>query len=202
MLGADPAPPVARRHPAPRSRTPGAAARPPSDDVRMTQPDAATHALAGAPALPSDPDRPDPAHRPPAGVDEATVVAVGKVTAALEVADHARGYLYGFHRLIGRADNELQEALDQLEDAGHGDLADAVRAEVVGRNAIHGRWTFQIVEDFDDGYWTSFREADRVVRERLLGGRRHVYESTMKERNRTHGRRGHEARPGELPDEG
>ncbi|WNB85544.1 hypothetical protein [Cellulomonas sp. ATA003] len=163
----------------------------------MTQPDP-TEVLAGAPALPSDPDRPDPAHEPPPEVDEATVVAVGKVTAALEVADHARGMLYAFHRLIGRADNELQDALDQLEDAGHGELADAVRGELVGRNVLEGRWSFQVVEDFDDGYWTTFRESERVVRERLVGGRRHVYESTMKERNRTHGRRGHEATPGEA----
>jgi hypothetical protein len=168
----------------------------------MTQPDATTtDPLAPTPALPSDPDRPDPRHEAPAGVDEATVVAVGKVTAALEVADHARGMLYAFHRLIGRADNELADALDQLEDAGHAELADAVRAELTGRNVIEGRWTFQIVEDFDDGYWTTFRDAERLVRERLVGGRRHVYESTMKERNRTHGRRGHEARPGELTDD-
>ena len=165
----------------------------------MSQPD--TGPLAGAPALPSDPDGPDPAHERPAEVDHATVVAVGKLTAALEVAEHARGMLYAFHRLIGRADNELQDALDLLEDAGHTGLADAVRAELVGRNAIEGRWTFQIVEDFDDGYWTTFRESERVVRERLVEGRRHVYESMMKERNRTHGRRGHEARPGE-PTEG
>jgi len=153
--------------------------------------------LAGAPALPSDPERPDAAHEAPPGVDDATVEAVGKITAALEVVDHARGMLYAFHRLIGRADNELQEALGQLEGAGHAELADAVRAELVGRNVLEGRWSFQVVEDFDDGYWTTFRESERVVRERLVGGRRHVYESTMKEHNRTHGRRGHEARPGE-----
>ncbi|WP_298458790.1 hypothetical protein [uncultured Cellulomonas sp.] len=164
----------------------------------MSQPEpTADDVPGGAPALPTDPDRPDPAHQAPDGVDDATVRAVGKVTAALEVADHARGMLYAFHRLIGRADNELQDALDELEDAGHADLADAVRAELVGRNVLEGRWSFQVVEDFDDGYWTTFRESERVVRERLVGGRRHVYESTMKEANRTHGRRGHEARPGE-----
>jgi hypothetical protein len=164
----------------------------------MTQPDTAPpDALSGAPALPTDPGEPDPDHRAPEGVDEATIRAVGKITAALEVADQARGYLYGFHRLVGRADNELQEALDDLEDAGHGDLAAALRAEVVGRNVIEGRWSFQVVEDFDDGYWTRFRDAERTVREQLVGGRRHVYESTMKERNRTNGRRGHESRPSE-----
>ena len=71
----------------------------------MTETDSRTpDPLTPEPALPSDPDRPDPGHEPPAEVDEDTVVAVGKVTAALEVADHARGMLYAFHRLIGRAE--------------------------------------------------------------------------------------------------
>ncbi|GIG41593.1 hypothetical protein [Cellulomonas phragmiteti] len=142
-------------------------------------------------------DGPDEQHVPPAGVDDATVAAVGGVTAAFEVVEHARGMLYAFHRLIGRADLELQEALDDLEAAGHGELADRVRADVVGRNVLEGRWTFQVVEDFDDGYHRAFADAERQVREELTAGRRHVFEAQLKERERTHGRRGHEARPAE-----
>lgn len=145
----------------------------------------------------SDPrETPDPAHEVPGDASDATVAAVGKVTAALEVVEQARGTLYAFHRLIGRADNELAEALDQLEAAGHRELAERVREDLVGRNVLEGRWTFQVVEEFDDGYWTAFTGWVRTVREELLAGRRHVYEAQMKERNRTHGRPGHEARPG------
>ena len=140
-------------------------------------------------------DRPDADHRPPAGVSDAVVEAVGGVTAAFEVIEHARGMLYAFHRLVGRADAELAGALDQLADAGHPDLADDLRAEVLGRNVLEGRWTFQVVEEFDDGYYRTFADAERSLRDRLLDGRRHVYESQLKERNRTHGRPGHEARP-------
>lgn len=156
----------------------------PADDGRMAEPD--------APAA----DRPDAAHLPPDGVPEAVVEAVGGVTAAFEVVEHARGMLYAFHRLIGRADAELAEALDRLEAAGHPDLAEEVRAEVVGRNVLAGRWTFQVVEDFDDGYHRAFADAERRVRDELVAGRRHVHESQLKERNRTHGRPGHESRPG------
>ncbi|GAA4622957.1 hypothetical protein [Cellulomonas oligotrophica] len=138
---------------------------------------------------------PDAAHRVPEGVDDATVEAVGGVTAAFEVVEHARGMLYAFHRLLGRADLELGEALDQLEAAGHGELADRVRADVLGRNVLDGRWTFQVVEEFDDGYHRAFADAERAVRDELLGGRRHVAEAQMKERRRTHGRPGHEALP-------
>ncbi len=65
----------------------------------------------------------------------------------------------------------------------------------MGRNVLHGRWTFQIVEDFDDRYWQPFREFDADVRRKLLDGRRHVYEAELKEQRRTHGRARHESRP-------
>lgn len=143
-------------------------------------------------------DGPDDRHLPPPGVDDATVEAVGGVTAAFEVVEHARGMLYAFHRLVGRADMELQEALDRLEEAGHGELADRVRADVVGRDVLAGRWTFQVVEEFDDGYHRAFADAERLVRDELTAGRRHVYEAQLKERERTHGRPGHEALPEDV----
>lgn len=141
------------------------------------------------------PDRPDAAHLPPPGTPDAVVEAVGGVTAAFEVVEHARGMLYAFHRLIGRADAELADALDRLAEAGHPDVADELRAEVIGRNVLEGRWSFQVVEDFDAGYYRTFADAERRTRDRLTAGRRHVYESQLKERNRTHGRPGHESRP-------
>ncbi|MBO0898488.1 hypothetical protein J1G43_00720 [Cellulomonas sp. zg-ZUI22] len=144
---------------------------------------------------------PDDHHLPPPGTDDATVAAVGAVTAAFEVVEHARGTLYAFHRLIGRADAELQQALDDLEAAGHGELADRVRADVVGRNVLPGRWTFQVVEEFDEGYHRAFADAERHVRDELTAGRRHVYEARLKEHGRTHGRPGHEALPADVPND-
>ncbi|WP_129337825.1 hypothetical protein [Cellulomonas endophytica] len=141
------------------------------------------------------PDGPDAAHRVPDGVDDATVAAVGMLTAALEVVEEARGMLYGFHRMTGRADNDLVAALDELEKVGQGELAARIREDLAGRNVLSHRWTFQVVEDYDDGYWSRFRDWERTVRESLVEGRRHVYEAQLKEQNRTHGRPGHEARP-------
>jgi len=140
-------------------------------------------------------DRPDDAHTRPDGADDATVEALGSLSEALEVMEHARGLLYGFHRLTGKADFTLGEAAGKLRDAGHTELADRIERELVGRNVIEGRWTFQIVEDFDDGYYALFRELEREARERLAGGRRHLFEAELKEQRRTHGEPGHEARP-------
>ncbi len=156
----------------------------------MTDRDASTAAAAPV-------DGPDAAHRRPEGLDDATVEALGKLSEALEVMEQARGFLYGFHRLTGKADLTLGEAVEALRDAGHSELADRIERELVGRNVIEGRWTFQIVEDFDDGYYTLFKDLEKDARDRLAGGRRHLFEAEMKEERRTHGEPGHEARPGE-----
>lgn len=137
----------------------------------------------------------DETHRRPAGATDAEIEASGLVGEAEEYIERARGRLYDLHQLIGRADLLYQEAADQLEQSGHPDLADRIRSEVVGVNVLHGRWTFQMVEEFDDGFWTTTREVGRAVRDEITGGRRHVHEAEMKERNRTKGRPGHEATP-------
>jgi hypothetical protein len=140
-------------------------------------------------------DQPDDAHTRPDGVDDATVEALGKLSEALEVVEHARGLLYGFHRLTGTADFTLGEAVDKLRDAGQNELADRIERELVGRNVLAGRWTFQVVEDYDDNYYSLFRELERDARDRLAGGRRHIFESELKEQRRTRGEPGHESRP-------
>jgi hypothetical protein len=141
------------------------------------------------------PDQPLPEHRRPDGVDDLTVEALGKVSEALEAVEVARGHLYAFHRLSGTADLTLGEGVDALREAGHGDLADRLQAELVGRNVLHGRWTFQVVEEYDDGYYATFRDLERRAREELVGGRRHLFEAEMKEDRRTRGDPAHTARP-------
>ncbi len=127
------------------------------------------------------PDRPV-AHARPAGSSDATVDAVGKLSAAFEVVENARGFLYGFHRMSGEADLALQEAVAALRSAGHGELADEIEQVLVGRDVVPGFWTFQLVESYDEQYWQVFRAVDDLVRERLSGGRPHVFEAEMKQR--------------------
>ncbi|WNG83949.1 hypothetical protein C6A86_010035 [Mycobacterium sp. ITM-2016-00316] len=137
----------------------------------------------------------DDAHARPHGASDDTVEAVGKVSEALEYVERARGHLYSFHQLMGHADLLLGEAAEALRDAGHDEIADRLTEDMVGRNIIRGRWTFQVVEEFDDDYWSRFREHEKKVRDELMDGRRHVFEAEMKESRRTKGRDGHEATP-------
>jgi hypothetical protein len=140
-------------------------------------------------------DVPIAEHRRPAGVDDATVEALGKLSEALEVIEDARGHLYAFHRLTGSGDLALGDAVDLFRAAGHGELADRLQDELVGRNVIQGRWTFQIVEEYDDDYYATFKRLEAAARDDLVGGRRHLFEAEMKEDRRTHGRAHHEAVP-------
>ena len=64
---------------------------------------------------------------------------------------------------------------------------------------LAGRWTFQIVEEYDDTYWSRFRELEKQARDELAGGRRHLYEARLKQDERTAGRPHHEATPGDVP---
>ena len=114
-------------------------------------------------------DGPDERHRRPAGVSDETVAALGKLSEALECVERARGHLYSLHQLIGHADLMLDDAVEQFRAAGH-------RGSPTGSTPSCGpqrdrrRWTFQIVEDFDDGYHALFRELDRQARDELVGG--------------------------------
>ena len=140
-------------------------------------------------------DQPASEHRRPENVDDATVEALGKLSEALEVVEQARGNLYAFHRLCGTGDLTLGRAVELLRDAGHAELADRIERELVGRNVLDGRWSFQIVEEYDDSYYATFRELESAARDQLVGGRRHLFEAEMKEDRRTHGHPAHSARP-------
>jgi len=137
----------------------------------------------------------DADHARPDAVSDELVSATGKLSEALEYVERARGHLYGFHQLMGHADLLLDDVADGLREAGRPELADRVSDELMGRNVLPGRWTFQLVEEFDDGYYAAFAGLEQAARDDLVGGRRHLFEAQMKEDRRTHGRRHHEARP-------
>ena len=137
----------------------------------------------------------DDPHMRPEGVDDVTIEALGKLSEAMETMERARGALYEFHQLTGTSDLQVEQAAELFKQAGHNELADLIQKDLIGRNVIDGRWTFQIVENYEDDYAELFRHIERTARNRLVGGRRHIYESEMKERRRTKGRLHHEARP-------
>lgn len=147
---------------------------------------------------PDDP-RLDPGFLETEGIDEATVEAVGKLSEAMETVEVARGHLYAFHQLSGHADFQVGEAVRLLREAGHGEFADLIDRELVGRNVLPGRWTFQVIEDYAACYYEPFQRFDAQARD-LTRGHHHLYEAGLKRARRTPGEPGHEATPASLDD--
>ncbi|MFD8533376.1 hypothetical protein ACFV0L_38800 [Streptosporangium canum] len=121
-----------------------------------------------------------PAGSPPPDIDDTTVEALGRLSEALETTERARGHLYSFHQLTGHADLQLDRVVELLRAAGHPDLADVVADELIGRDVLPDRWTFQIMEEYEDGYYRFFTGLEKRIRDQLAGGRRHLYEARMK----------------------
>jgi hypothetical protein len=99
--------------------------------------------------------------------------------------------------MIGMADLSAGEAVEQLRAEGHTELADRIDEQLIGRNVLEGRWTFQIIEEFDSGYYADFQRFEAEARKELVQGKRHLFEAEMKESRRTRGLRHHEAQPPE-----
>ena len=129
-------------------------------------------------------DQPAPEHRRPEGVTDATVEALGKLSAAVDHIEDARGHLYAFHRLCGSAETTMEEATTLIREAGHDDIADALDQGVLGRNPLPGMWSFQMVEAFDDGFYAQAKGLHQRALDELVEGRRHIFEAEMKQLRR------------------
>jgi hypothetical protein len=131
------------------------------------------------------------------GLDPVTVEAVGALTEALETVEVARGHLYAFHQATGAADFKVERAIELLHKAGHDEFADRLSRELLGRNVLPGRWTFQVVEDYETTYCEPFRAFEREG-VALTGGHRHLHEAELKRQRRSPGEPGHDATPSEA----
>ena len=129
-------------------------------------------------------------------LDDTTVEGLGKLSEALETVEQARGLLYGFHQLTGKADLLLQDAVDLLRSAGHEALADDLERDLVGRNVdrrpvdVPDRRGLrrELLVDLP-------RASTPAPATELADGDRHVFEARMKQRERTAGHPRHEAGP-------
>jgi hypothetical protein len=116
--------------------------------------------------------------------DITMVDAVGKATEALEYVERARGHSYAFHQLIGRADFLFEQSALGLAAAGYHNESASLWRNLVGRDVLEGRWTFQIVEGFDDGCYDATRAEVSGLEIALVAGRRHAHEEQLRDRRR------------------
>ena len=82
------------------------------------------------------------------------MLALGKLSKALETVERARGCLYDFHQMSGLADSRARGGDRGAQGRGPSPTQPSeLDRELLGRNVLHGRWTFQVVDEYDDGYY-------------------------------------------------
>lgn len=126
----------------------------------------------------SDRDAIDPADVA-RGIPQDQLEAVHRMELAGEWFERAFGSLLEAHHWTGRAQRMLLEAAQALEDAGKGDLARHAR-HVASLDAVHGRWTYQMVDEFRSHMLEPVRALDESVRGEISGGVRHCFEASQK----------------------
>jgi hypothetical protein len=119
--------------------------------------------------------------------EQAVAAATGKLSEALEYVERARGHLFDLHQLIGHADLLLDDVLEALEKVDRPDLEKLIRSKLYGRNVLAGKWTFELVEEFDDGFYSAWRSVEADVRGALADGERHLFEARMKRERQARG---------------
>lgn len=108
--------------------------------------------------------------------------ALHRLTLGIEWLHRAHGHLLAFHHSTGHAMDHIAEAETLLRDAGHDGFADAVRDDYLHRGVIdEDRWSYDVVEDFQNGLFSDIQAFDTAVREELADGRRHVAERVQEQ---------------------
>ncbi|WP_290819238.1 hypothetical protein [Halovivax sp.] len=114
---------------------------------------------------------------------ETELEALHEVELGLEWLQRAQGELIEFHHATGHGMDHLDLAESRLRESGHEALADALRQEVLPHGVVDGdRWSYDVLEDFQDTILTEIEGFERRTREELAGGRRHVLERRQERR--------------------
>lgn len=118
---------------------------------------------------------------PDTDLSTAEIDALHDLQLAREHIYRAYGTLLTFHHRIGRAMNHYNKAIEQLENAGHTDLVEEELIEPVALGVINDRWTWSLVEEFEDGFFTQTLAAEARVRDELADGDRHINERLLEQ---------------------
>jgi len=109
-------------------------------------------------------------------VSEAEAAAIHEVELTLEWLQRARGLFVQFHHATGHALDHLDDAEAALRDCGYDDLADEIRDEHLPRSVIEDRWTYDLLEEYEETFLRPYESFERRARDSVTDGVRHVHE--------------------------
>jgi hypothetical protein len=112
----------------------------------------------------------------PPELSEFEVDALHSVELGLEWLRRAHGNLIEFHHATGHAMDHLADAEPVLRACGYDDLADRLRADLLPRGAVDERWTYDLLETFEDGLLADVEAYERQARDTIADGSSHIAE--------------------------
>jgi len=114
---------------------------------------------------------------PATPLSETELEALHEVELGLEWTQRAQGCLLEFHHATGHGMDHLYRAEERLRAAGHDDLADVIRDDLLPHGVVdEDRWSYDILEHFQESLLAETRALERQVRRELADGKRHVRE--------------------------
>ena len=122
------------------------------------------------------------------GLTAAERAALHDLELGLEHVRRGYGALVTFHHQIGRGMDRFDDARARLREAGHGDLADRLRDEVLPAGAIGDRWSYELVADFREGFLADATAVETDARDALADGVHHCTERRQQRRWRERAR--------------
>ncbi|MFC7020162.1 MULTISPECIES: hypothetical protein [Haloarcula] len=112
----------------------------------------------------------------PTDLNDFEVDALHSVELGLEWLRRAHGNLIEFHHATGHAMDHLDDAEPVLRACGYDDLADRLRTDLLPSGAVDERWTYDLLETFEDGLLDDVQQFERQASEDIADGDSHVAE--------------------------
>ncbi|WP_049927449.1 hypothetical protein [Halopiger goleimassiliensis] len=109
-------------------------------------------------------------------LSEAERAALHECQLGIEYVNRAYGSLLAFHHHLGRAMNRMADAESALREAGHERWANELRDDHLPAGAIEDQWSYELVEEFEDGFLADLTGFEAAVRDDLADGTGHVTE--------------------------
>lgn len=122
-------------------------------------------------------------------LSEPEEAALHELQLGIEYVHRAYGTLLQFHHELGHAMDRIGDAEDERREAGREEWADRLRDDHLPAGAISDRWTYELVEEFSDGFLEDVDTFEDEVRGELADGIGHVTERRQQRRIRERARR-------------
>ncbi|WP_312910672.1 hypothetical protein [Natronosalvus caseinilyticus] len=101
---------------------------------------------------------------------------------AVEHLHRGYGALLECHHEVGHAMDQVADAEDRLREADHETWANDLRDEYLPAGSIGDRWTYELIEEFSDGFLRELTDFEATVRDELADGQGHVTEREQQRR--------------------